>query len=102
MKEDKEKWITEVTTSMVGSRRAQPDSDLFAKIEGRIDGDSGKSGKVVPFKQRRLAVAAAVVLLIVNVLTIRHFSKNQDVTEAQYSQSEGAASTLISSFQLYD
>lgn len=99
MKEDKEKWIDAVFDSLQGSTRAKPGSGLFAKIENQID---GRDARFVPLPQWRIAVAAAVVLLCLNVFTVRQYLQSSKVATEAGGAEEASDQALLSNYKLYE
>lgn len=67
MEYENEKWLNDVLTSMKGSARAVPPTDLYARIEGRI---GQKHARIIPLRQLRLAGVAACFLILVNAFAI--------------------------------
>lgn len=98
MKNNKEKYITEVFDSLKGSKRAKPNPNLFAKIENRI---FGEEAKIIPITQWRMAAAAAVVILAMNIFAIQNFSQNNQKGTGGIITEE-SNQVLISNYNLYD
>lgn len=98
MKNEKEKWIEEVFDSATGSRRAKPSEDLFAKIERQID---IPNAKIIPLGQWRVAVAAAVVILILNIFAISQFNKGYESSTSELAN-DPSSESLISNYKLYE
>ncbi len=99
MKDDKEKWIESVFDSLEGSQRAKPDASLFAKIKRRID---APEAKVVSMSQWRMAVAAAVALLFLNVFAIQQYAKSSELTSSEMVTEGASDQQLISNYKLYE
>lgn len=97
MKNEKEQWINDVFESVKGSERAKPNTDLFTKIESQIDSEEAK---IIPMRQWRMAVAAAVVILIMNVFAIQNFTQNNRMNADEIENETNQP--LISNFNLYD
>ena len=95
MKNDQEKWINDVLGSMQGSTRAQPNPELFSKIENQL---SLSEERIIPMYRLRIAAAAAVVLLILNGFTVQYYLKqsNSPAEEVIVGQS------LLSNYTLYE
>jgi hypothetical protein len=86
---DKEKWKEEVMSSLLGIKRAEPNPFLFTRIEERIE---KKYGKLAVWKVR-LAVAAMLVLLVVNsVILLREPKQGAYAPSSEYQ---------LSSIQIY-
>lgn len=99
MKEDKDKWIEEALGSLEGMHRAKPAADLFARIETQV---SQAKIRTMPAFQWRPAVAAAILLLVLNIFAIRLYTQ-RTLSVASESGTEIAYETqLISEFKLYD
>ncbi|RMD72503.1 MAG: hypothetical protein D6818_06360 [Bacteroidetes bacterium] len=92
---DKEKWIEEVLHSMDDAARAQPPADLFARIEARIESE----GKVRSLRIGRWqAIAAAVLILLLNVLALRQAMRsNATATDARLYQAH-----LVNDLKIYE
>ncbi|MEM9821457.1 MAG: hypothetical protein AAF985_10310 [Bacteroidota bacterium] len=97
MKNEKEQWMDEVFASLKGSKRAKPPADLLAKIEQQLD---APEAKIIPMARFRVAIAAAMVLLVVNVLSLYQYQ--QKTASAQTEWNTGEAESLISDYKLYD
>jgi hypothetical protein len=86
---DNEKWKEEVMSSLLGIKRAEPNPFLFTRIEERIE---KKYGKLAVWKVR-LAVAAMLVLLVVNsVILLREPKQGAYAPSSEYQ---------LSSIQIY-
>ncbi|MEM7572120.1 MAG: hypothetical protein AAF433_04435 [Bacteroidota bacterium] len=68
MKQSANKWIDEVMNSLEGSRRAEPPASLLTKIEAEL---SRESIARIPVKNLRWLMAAAVLLLSINLISLR-------------------------------
>lgn len=100
MKEDKDKWIDEVLDSMKGSQRAKPSPELFAKIENQL---APPEIKIIPMRQWSYAVAAAVLVLVLNVFTVRQFTQNNELNAGEMVVSaDDSGESLISNYKIYE
>lgn len=86
----KEQWIEEVLGSTRGMARANAPKNLYDKVMTGLDRPKTLAGMSFPLKQW---VAAAVVLLAVNVASIAYFS-------AHTTQKAGEGDPLTSQVQL--
>ena len=96
MKSDKDKWVNEVLGSLEGSKRAVPPPDLFARINQKI---ARPEAKIVPIGSYRLAAAAAVLLLVLNVWVLAQYAQTGALTSNE--QVTVNSESLISDFNLY-
>ena len=99
MNSDKEKWIEGVFGSLQGSRRAKPAVDLFAKIESQID---AQEAKIIPMPQWKIAIAAAAVILVMNVLALQNYVQSIDSQNSELITEEASSQALISNYKLYE
>ncbi|MEM1120251.1 MAG: hypothetical protein AAGJ18_07360 [Bacteroidota bacterium] len=99
MKDEKEKWMDAVFQSMQGSQRARPRPDLLAKIENQI---AVSKVKIVSLRQWKYAVAAAAIILLMNITALRHFHQPQPMNEEKVVALETYSQSLTSSFQIYE
>ena len=99
MSNEKDNWMEDVFQSMKGSQKAKPDTAVFAKIEARID---GSKSTVIPLRQRGYAVAASLLILVLNALALYDFTQGQGLPEEEMVNVEAAAPSLISNFQIYE
>ena len=99
MKKDKEKWMDDVLGSLEGSKRAQPSPELFARIESQID---APEAKVIPITQWRIAVAAAILLLMLNVFAMRQYAHRYEVNTDDLVVEVSADQQLISNYNPYE
>lgn len=66
---EKDKWIEEVMGSLEGMQRVPARADMYDSVMNRIrTGKGGKTYSLLP----RIAAAAAVLLLAVNVASVFH------------------------------
>ena len=98
-KDNKENEFESIFESMRGSQRAKPNTDLFAKIEARID---APQAKVVSRNFRVLAAAAAAMLLVMNIFVIQQFSQGMGAFTGQQVVSEVSDQSLISNYKIYE
>lgn len=100
MNEEKEQWIEDVISSAKGSHRAKPAKDVFARIEQEID---QPEGKLISMSQKRLAIAAAVILLILNIIAIQGIVHTDPIDSQEKETLEmGTSYQLISDYKIYD
>ena len=99
MKEEKDKRIEDILNSMQGSQRAQPDLELFAKIEQRID---APEAKIIPMRQWSYAVAAAIVLLVLNTVALRQFTQSDYSNTSEMVVTQNESRSLISNYRIYE
>ena len=76
MDNDQEKWKDEVLASLQGSKRAEPDEALFARIEQEL---AAEEVRVIPMTFLRVAAVAAVLILGLNILGLLQVSQNQSL-----------------------
>lgn len=99
MYDDKEKWIAATLNSMKDSKKAKPKSLLYSKIEHRLN-DLGTT--VISIRQWRFTLAAAILLLTLNIWTIQYFiQKNTKNTNNLFIE-ETSNHYLISNFKIYE
>lgn len=99
MKDDKEKWMEEVFDSMKGSERARPNPELYARIENQLD---DPEAKVIPMRQWSFAVAAAILVLVLNVFVLRQFTQNNALNTNEMVVSNTSSQSLISNYKIYE
>ncbi|GJM34181.1 MAG: hypothetical protein DHS20C18_31820 [Saprospiraceae bacterium] len=99
MKKDKDKWIADVFDSIKGSQRAKPDPGLFAKIENQIH---LPEARIVPIFQRRIAAAAAILILILNVIAMQQYAQINALDNEEFVTTGASDQQLISSYKLYE
>ncbi|RMG26616.1 MAG: hypothetical protein D6730_08785 [Bacteroidetes bacterium] len=95
MSKQEHDWIDEVMESMQGARPAQPPADLLGRIEDRLQTE----GRVVPLSRWRWAVAAAMLLIGLNLWSWSQLARSRTTAEEAglYSQT-----SLISTYNLYE
>lgn len=97
--EDSEKWMEEVLGSMQGSKTVAPTRDLFIDIQKRIE---DTNVRVIPFPQRIIGIAAAILLLCLNIFAMNAYGFfENDHTEIVSNEGSGA-SELMSDFKIYE
>lgn len=97
MDKEKEQWIDEVFDSLKGHAKAMPPDHLLAKIEGNL---TAPEAMIIPIGKYRVAVAAAAMLLLINVLSLYQFSQKAAMSDTELVS--GNSESLISDFNLYD
>lgn len=95
---DKDRNFEEIFESMRGSQRAKPNPDLFAKIEAKIN---TPDAKFISWRFRRLAAAAAILLLMMNVFVLQQLTQNTSYVGEKVT-SETSKQSLISNYKIYD
>ncbi len=100
MSEDSEKWVEEILTSMQGSKKAYPSSDLFVKIERRID---NKEGKVLFSSFNVTAIAATAILVLFNIIAIQQYKmKNESSANYSVMANHNYNESIISNYKIYE
>ncbi len=99
MESDKEKWINGVMGSLAGIQRAKPKQDLFSEIKKGI---AKPEGKVITMQQLRIAAAAAVLLLAINVFLLTQYAKSEQSNTTDWVTEVDANEQLISNYNLYE
>lgn len=99
MEKEKDKWIKDVLGSTKGIRRAKPDAALFGKIERHL---AAPEARLVALPQWRMAIAAAVLVLLLNVFALQQYAKNGGPNETELVMDELSGQRLISDFKLYE
>jgi len=92
----KGKWVDEVLQSLDGIQRAEPANDLFDKIMAKLP--EKKQAVIIPIKRLRWLVAAACLIIGLNiyVLSIGMQSSQKENT------SESQSIELLTDFSLYE
>jgi len=92
----KGKWVDEVLQSLDGIQRAEPANDLFDKIMAKLP--EKKQSVIIPIKRLRWLVAAACLVIGLNiyVLSIGIRSSQKENT------SESQSIELLTDFSLYE
>ena len=97
MKKDLNRRIDAIFESTNGMQRAQPNSDLFAKIEGQLNREVGI---IIPLKRIRVVAAAVIMLLMVNGFALNFYFKKTTTNKVELEKRRHQPS-LISDFNLY-
>lgn len=98
MNDEKDKWMEEVFQSMKDSQRAKPHPELFTKIEEEL---TVSEVKVIPMSQWRIAVAAAVLLLFVNIASLLYYKQSDVMAYENIEKGSTYSESLISNYQIY-
>ena len=96
---DKEKWIAEVFDSMKDSKRAKPKPELFKKIEQQIDAQDVPE---IPIHQWRMAVAATLMLLVLNVFAMRLYTVSRELNAEELVLEDASTQQLAPNFKIYE
>ena len=99
MKDEKDKWIEDVMGSMKGSQRAQPNPELFAKVEQGID---APETRIIPMRQWSYTVAAAILLLVLNTVALRQFTQSDYSNTVEMVVTKNDSQALISNYRIYE
>lgn len=99
MEPDKEQWIEGVFSSLEGAERAKPSANVWERVEAGI-------GENEPIRfnswQRRIAVAAAVVLLAANVFALNSWRISRSGDSEMQANAETYDQSLIAGYNLYE
>lgn len=98
MNTEKENWINEVMGSLDGMKASTPPVDLLDKIQNELD---RPKNILVSMVHKRIAIAAAVLLLLANVSVFYSFSQSPSVNSG-LSVNQSESNSLISTFNIYD
>ena len=99
MNVDKEKWKDDVLDSLKGSKRAHLNPNLYAKIEQQV---YFPESEVIKMHQWRMAVAAAVLFLFLNVFSMNQFVKSSQAQTDEISMEIASSEQIISNYNLYN
>lgn len=97
---EKDKWKKAVLESMKDSQKAKPRPELYGMVEKQI---FSQPIQLIPIHQWKKYVAAASVVLLLNISAIFYYSQNKIIPlssemVATYIDSE----TFITSYQIYE
>lgn len=98
MEDKKDRWINDVLKSTQGSQRAKPKSHLFAKIQANV---KASEAKIVSIGQQRLGIAAALLLLVLNIFVVSQYIQNEQADSDVLSLQEKDPTVLILDFNFY-
>ncbi len=79
---EKEQWINEVMGSLDGISRPQPNGLMYKKVMARLQQEQPQVNRTIRLKIASLA-AAAVLLLVLNIASVAHYSKNTSTQTRQ-------------------
>lgn len=96
---DSEKWTEEVLNSMRGSKAVPPSRDLFMDIQKRIE---NPKVRMIPLPQRIMAIAAAILLLAINVFAMNSYGFFENSSTAMTSGQTSERVELMSDFKIYE
>lgn len=100
MNDNKEKWIEEVFQSMKGRQRAKPRPEVFTNIKEQI---ALSETKVARMFQWRYAAVAAVLVLALNIFTLRHYFQNNQLQDNEMLvSSKNYDQSLITNYKIYE
>ena len=99
MEKEKNKWIEEVFESTKGMQRARPNPALFSKIRKDI---YGEKAKVIQLPQLGRAIAAAVLILILNVFVVIEYTKADQIAETATAIDQPSNQSILSNYNLYE
>lgn len=74
--QDQNKQIDEVMNSLQGMQRIPADPMMYEKVMNRLNSQTSKRSNNIRILRPRIA-AAAILLLVINVASIFHFTKKQ-------------------------
>ena len=77
---DKKIWIDEVMASTKGMTPLPPDAMLYKKVMDRINSQTGSNDRKILLTR---SATAAVLLLVINVLSIVHYTKKVNSNSKQ-------------------
>lgn len=99
MKQAANKWVDEVMNSLEGSRRAEPPASLLAKIEAQL---SQEPIAQIPVRNLRWLMAAAVLLLSINLFSLRIAQSKQQHPATNVVLANEEAESLLPTYILYE
>jgi len=99
MKSDENKWIENILGSTKGSERAKPSAKVWVNIEQQV---FKKETHLVSISQWRVAAIAAVLLIALNIFSIRHYLQNRANGVSEMTTENRPNQSIISNYQLYD
>ena len=79
---EKEKWISDVMQSMKGAQHIDAPAGLQQRVQNKIALLNSAGTKVITMKRVAVAVAAACVLLLLNLWTISKWHEQQQTDAA--------------------
>jgi len=97
MSQQQKQWEDEVFESMKGSQPALPDPALFDRIKSQISHDRKNS---VELHQLKFAIAAAILLLLVNSTSL-YYLKNQESKSKNEQIANSYKKLLLDSYIIY-
>ena len=98
MNKKKQQWMEDVFQSMKGSQRATPNPELFTKIDKRL---ALIKADIMPRRQWRYAVAAAIFIVSLNSAALIYYVRNQQPKYENVTLADAYQKPLISSYQIY-
>ena len=103
MKKEDSKYdprIEEIIESLDGIKQAEPGPFLFSRIKATLE-QSGPAinYRFISFRQASLAIAALLILLLINFTVLKKYKSIE--RRFQANESSSSESVLIGQFQLY-
>jgi hypothetical protein len=96
---DAEKWTEEVLNSMRGSETVGPSRDLFMDVQSQIE---NTTVRMMSLSQRIMAIAAAIILLAVNIFVMNSYGFFENNSTMIISEEASEHVELMSDFKIYE
>ena len=93
-----EEWKETVMDSLNGVKRAIPDPNLYLKIENNI---YSPKNKTITMSRLRVSVAAAIILIILNVYFANNYLQN-NLNNTENPEEIISQTPLTSNYKLYE
>lgn len=95
MKKEDDQWVEEIFLSAIQKKDIHPNPELFAKIEANID-------KITPIRLWKFMAAAAVLLLLVNLVALKTAYSSSQSDPYSIEESFTSSMPIQSNYKLYD
>lgn len=93
-----EKWINDVLTSMQGSQRAKPKTELFTKINNQFINEKVIINSKILYKY----AIVAICLLLMNSITLVYYFKHHQINTENVTSLDAYNKALTNnSYQIY-
>ncbi|MBT8191118.1 MAG: hypothetical protein KJO29_11880, partial [Bacteroidia bacterium] len=80
-------------------QRAKPGADLFSRIEQNIE---APGARLIPMRQWSYGIAAAVIILVLNVFAFRQITEYNQSNNTEMLVSGESDESLFSNYNIYE
>ena len=99
MNNHEEQWLEDVMGSMKGATPANPSLGLYEKIVQQLE---ESKALIIPIGKWKYAIAAAMTILLLNILAFKQITKNIEIDDSEDTLEESYLGPIVSNYDIYE